>query len=580
MNLFSDKVNYGEMLRRLESRRDPDGIEDPTRPLTDLSDGVYEGLRYGYTLELRNGDRYRTPTGVRHHRSTASWQQYSIKDGRFSGLAEVGGAMQGASYGPKDPDTSTKIKIDTDGFGIPKDVMKEFKISNNKQSRQFSSDGLFRGGIKTPTISITKDNTIMRTNGNKSIKTAANQPNTMTNSVLDWDNKAFHLAIEPWITSPLQNDICDGIYIGSIKANKIDTGKQIINLTVSIAIDYPESVLVLVKNKKAYVFKQSQLVATTGSRIFSTILFSEITSDEQFRDYAHNLMKGAHKDNYDEAKTDKVVNDLLENAGDKRDYGELIGRLRSGLGNKSYSEADGTVDYKFSYALVEPKLEMQALIGTLAMAPSFAKLFHWCTTDYGVHKAMDDFAKDLIDKVDLLAENYLATTKAVNFQICIIPDTMCPVRYLERLNEYIVKYQTAKLANESAFQSLVDDISNLIGSTLYKLKRLKIGKRLFSFVESDGTRLFTRDRAMGMIKASAYAAIITTIGTLVTIYIKKYRRSPIKEIQTKDGKRVKEYVRSHVKDPNILCEIVQSLTDGINDAATNISIYNKSSEKR
>jgi hypothetical protein len=59
--------------------------------------------------------------------------------------------------------------------------------------------------------------------------------------------------------------------------------------------------------------------------------FSEITSDEQFREYAHNLMKEAHKENYDEEKTNKVVDDLLKDNKDAN-YGELIGRLRSGLG--------------------------------------------------------------------------------------------------------------------------------------------------------------------------------------------------------------------------------------------------------
>lgn len=63
--------------------------------------------------------------------------------------------------------------------------------------------------------------------------------------------------------------------------------------------------------------------------------FSEITSDDEFRSYAHNLMKNAHGDNYSEEVTDKVVNDLLDSEYDN--FGELIGRLTSGLGSKTFA---------------------------------------------------------------------------------------------------------------------------------------------------------------------------------------------------------------------------------------------------
>lgn len=79
-------------------------------------------------------------------------------------------------------------------------------------------------------------------------------------------------------------------------------------------------------------------------RVFSTNkrksfrLFSDnkISSDEEFRDYAHNVMKQAHKDNYSEETTNKVVDDLLKNNPDA-DYGELVGRLTSGFGDREFS---------------------------------------------------------------------------------------------------------------------------------------------------------------------------------------------------------------------------------------------------
>lgn len=58
--------------------------------------------------------------------------------------------------------------------------------------------------------------------------------------------------------------------------------------------------------------------------------FSMINSDEDFRKYAHTVMKEAHGDNYSEEVTDKVVDDLLKS--EHEDYGELIGRLTSSFG--------------------------------------------------------------------------------------------------------------------------------------------------------------------------------------------------------------------------------------------------------
>lgn len=59
---------------------------------------------------------------------------------------------------------------------------------------------------------------------------------------------------------------------------------------------------------------------------------TKITTEEEFREYAHNVMKNAHGDNYSEELTNKVVDDLIKDNPDA-DYGELIGRLTSGLGD-------------------------------------------------------------------------------------------------------------------------------------------------------------------------------------------------------------------------------------------------------
>jgi hypothetical protein len=67
--------------------------------------------------------------------------------------------------------------------------------------------------------------------------------------------------------------------------------------------------------------------------------FSDIDNAEDFRKYAHNVMKQAHGDDYSEEVTNKVVDDLIKD-NPNAEWGELIGRLTSGFGEKSMSDND------------------------------------------------------------------------------------------------------------------------------------------------------------------------------------------------------------------------------------------------
>lgn len=794
------------------------GEKDPTPHISKLPDGDYEGKRYGHMIKLKDGRTYRTNEGVRNGYRGANFQDLTIKNGdiqarsttRFSGISEMGGALQGMSYGarPASVNDVTRLTIDTNGFGIPDKLKDTFKIKNKHFSMNDKDKGIFTGGTKVPSIGISKDNTIMRSEGSRSKFSAGgtSQVNKMTNVALDWNkDEAFHLAVEPWITSSLQSDTDDGLYIGHIKGDKIDIDKGVITLSVSVKVNYPEAVLVLIKNKKAYIFKQSQLAASSGSKIFSNVLFSDITTNEQFRDYAHNLMKKAHGDNYSEAKTDKVVDGLLAVKGEG--YGAKIGKLKASLGNRKYSNvwnrfyadpnqqpqpqqgnqpqpqgqqqtdtngqpvgsaqsprtqgqpqqggqqgqqqqqdpvqqlqgqldqmqqamqqqqqasqdqigqlqqalgqqqvlnndlqsrmqvqlnadqqnvmanqlnqtqisankynlasgavipeqmaqnmeqpqagANGPVDpngqpiqpdqdpnqqgmdpnqqpqegqvnqsytglfnryyadvpmgdnapnamtqvnqpgqiqqptdlqpinlvkapsndidYRFEYQpAASPMMEMQAVIGTLVMSSSYVHLYHLCTNTYSEHMALDEYYKEMPEKVDKLAEAYLETTPSANFQVCVVPSTPSPTGYLEALREYITVYTKSVPNMDSYMNSLMDDILSLISSTLYKLKRLKMGRRSFSFTKSysDDSHPY---KSTGKILGSTKQAILD----IIDVWFKRNRKSPIKELKSMD--EVVDFVKYGVNDRGTAKAVTSAVTDAlITGTATSLQEY-------
>jgi hypothetical protein len=58
----------------------------------------------------------------------------------------------------------------------------------------------------------------------------------------------------------------------------------------------------------------------------------EVTDEKSFREYAENVLKQAHGDDYDEKIGNKVIDGIISKTKDG-DWGSAIGRLTSGLGS-------------------------------------------------------------------------------------------------------------------------------------------------------------------------------------------------------------------------------------------------------
>ncbi|WP_296864288.1 hypothetical protein [uncultured Methanobrevibacter sp.] len=56
---------------------------------------------------------------------------------------------------------------------------------------------------------------------------------------------------------------------------------------------------------------------------------AKITSDEEFKEYAMNILKKAHPDDFDEEEAKKTIEDILKDHNG--DYGAAIGALNNGL---------------------------------------------------------------------------------------------------------------------------------------------------------------------------------------------------------------------------------------------------------
>ena len=117
-------------------------------------------------------------------------------------------------------------------------------------------------------------------------------------------------------------------------------------------------------------------------------------------------------------------------------------------------------------------MTIEELFGTLQQATVASWRKHLRTAKYAKHEALDEFYKELPEKVDALIEGYMGAhgKKITKFENILKSSNMNTLKYLQELKK--VCKQGYDLLDNKELESLLDDIVNLINSTLYKVKEL------------------------------------------------------------------------------------------------------------
>ena len=93
---------------------------------------------------------------------------------------------------------------------------------------------------------------------------------------------------------------------------------------------------------------------------------------------------------------------------------------------------------------------------------------------YATHKALGQYYEDIVSLADTLAEAIQGLTGTI---IDGYPDVFgntpsAPLEYLKSLQAYVQKYRE-DMPQASEIQNEIDNIANLINSTIYKLTFLR-----------------------------------------------------------------------------------------------------------
>jgi len=115
---------------------------------------------------------------------------------------------------------------------------------------------------------------------------------------------------------------------------------------------------------------------------------------------------------------------------------------------------------------------MAMFLATLLHSSTNAHFAHWSTDSYSKHKALGHYYEDILPLVDSLAEAYMGCYEQIKTFPATYNMPKDPVKYMEALNSF-VEDARKDLPQESQIQNIIDEIAQLIDSTLYKLRFLK-----------------------------------------------------------------------------------------------------------
>lgn len=118
-------------------------------------------------------------------------------------------------------------------------------------------------------------------------------------------------------------------------------------------------------------------------------------------------------------------------------------------------------------------MSIEELFGTLQQSVVSAWRKHLRTAKYSKHMALDEFYNEMPEKVDALIEAWMGANgkKIKSYDNILQSKNMNTLSYLKELRK-IVKQGYALMNEEAELEAKLDDIVELIDSTLYKVKEL------------------------------------------------------------------------------------------------------------
>lgn len=115
---------------------------------------------------------------------------------------------------------------------------------------------------------------------------------------------------------------------------------------------------------------------------------------------------------------------------------------------------------------------MAMFAATMLHSATNTHFFHFSTDSFSKHMALGTYYDEIVGLVDDLVEAYMGCYERIEKfpEIYHLPKE--PTKYMESLKNFVDDARK-DLPQETQLQNIIDEIAQLIDSTLYKLKNLK-----------------------------------------------------------------------------------------------------------
>ena len=115
--------------------------------------------------------------------------------------------------------------------------------------------------------------------------------------------------------------------------------------------------------------------------------------------------------------------------------------------------------------------DVAEFVAHLLHSATVAHFMHWATSSRSDHQALGDYYEEIIEKVDKFAESYMGRYERLKKFPDDFHSATDPDKYFESLKSFVEEARK-HLPQDSELQNRVDDIAELINTTLYQLKDL------------------------------------------------------------------------------------------------------------
>lgn len=116
--------------------------------------------------------------------------------------------------------------------------------------------------------------------------------------------------------------------------------------------------------------------------------------------------------------------------------------------------------------------ETAEFVATLLHSSTVTHFMHWTTDSLSVHQALGEYYDKIIELTDNLAEAYMGRYEQLKRFPSEFHSADDPVKYMTSMKDFVEEARK-ELPQDSELQNIVDEIADLINSTLFKLRFLK-----------------------------------------------------------------------------------------------------------